>query len=463
MGLWSSMSKALARVEMPFDGALVEMQTKMPVPITPAPFWPGDVWLGTATEPLLSRYTAYTASALAYLCIRYRATKLSEPPLMVVEQTDDGEEWLDKHPMAGLLAHPNPDYSMRRLLAVTSAYNDIQGASLWLKIRNNGREPVRLYPFGSHDYVIEPEKDRLFGKFRITTADGEVTVDAEDVVHFPGFDPFDPAGAVSPLEVALTILRVGEELKAATVDALKNAMAPSGVLSVPEPLNEPEFRLALAQLHEQHTGRNRGKPLLLTGGATWETIALTIQEMMPTEVLSWVEATVCAVFGIHPSLLGIKTGIENSPWSNLETAKVILYDEMAIPHWRAQEEIITDQLLRDVDFDENHIVRFDLGEVPALQDDDVAKLEMAKAGTGFLTINEQRAKAGYDPLPDKLGETVLIPATMVPLEMLVNGGIDMTAPRNNGSPSPNGGPPRDIEDEEDDDEADVPQAVGRRQ
>lgn len=425
MGLWSRMVEATSRTALPAVlGDVPPIVEQKSIPVVPTPFWPPEVWsnpLGVRNSgPGLSRATAFAVSAYAYICIQKRADILSQAPPMVSVDTDDGTEWLDDHPLAEVLEHPNVDFPMERMLQLTSIYRDIWGTALWLKTRDNGKRTVRMYVFGGHEFGVESARDRLFGLFRVTTKAGQKEVGPEEVVFFPGIDPNDPLGAVSPLDVALRVMGLGEELRVASKAILSNAMAPSGVITIPESLGQREFEAMQGRVRQAHTGANRGSPLILTNGATWETTQMTLQEMMPSDLIAWIEATVCAVFGLHPALVGLKAGIENSPWSHLATAKKMLYDEMAVPRWAADARILTSQLLRDIEFRADHVIRFFTDEIPALQEDVAQNAEIAAKGLGYMTVNEKRAWMGYDPIAGPVGETIFVPSTWMPAEFLVD-------------------------------------------
>jgi hypothetical protein len=55
---------------------------------------------------------------------------------MVVEETDRGREWLKNHELNPLLARPNPDYGMARLVEATETYLCLTGRCLWVKNRD---------------------------------------------------------------------------------------------------------------------------------------------------------------------------------------------------------------------------------------------------------------------------------------------------------------------------------------
>lgn len=393
-------------------------------------------------ETPLTMRTAYAGTALAYICITKRATKLVEAPPMVVDETDAGDEWLEDHEVNPLLSKPNADYSFRRLYQLTSIYRDLTGRALWAKVRTRGQQTAALRVFSGNQFTVHAANGREFGRFEMSTLSGPKSLPPEDVIYFPGVDPWNPQGSIAPIDAALGALGIGSALQTAAKNMLMNALMPGGAITIPDALLDPEFERLQGQLSQTYGGARRaGKPMLLPAGASWQTISLSLAELMPADLISWVEATVCAVFELHPSMLGLKTGIENSPWSNLEQAQRMLYDEMCLPRWTADAEILTESLLRDYDDDPNHLVRFDTSDISVLQEDTKEKAEILKVIGPYQTYDENRAFMGLKPAGGEVGKARLVPMTWTPIEFLLEPPqpspvMDPNAPDPNAEPEP---------------------------
>lgn len=410
---------------VPTNGRTVAAVEQKSIPVTPWTFWRDSTfqpllgWADGEQENVAGRM-AYVAAALAYICINFRAQKLCEPPIVVVEETDDGEEWIEDHELNPLLSHPNLDDTMRQFYFLTSVYRDLTGACLWLKIKDRGKRAVRLQAFSKEDVTVESVSPRLRGRFKIRTQTGEVIATPDDVIYFVNVDPRDPVnGAVAPLEVALSMLNFHGSLRVQARNMIKNAIRPPGVFSTADQLSDEQYARLDEQMRlHQGGGPHAGKWLLAEGGAEWKPISQELTSLVPAELIAWVEATVCPIFQLHPSMLGIKTGVENAPWSNLKQATQLLYEMMALPRWASDEEVLTDQLLRDFDDDESHLIRFDTARIPALQEDVEEKLEKFRHVFPYLTVNEVRQMADFDPLPGPEGEVRYVPIGWTEASML---------------------------------------------
>lgn len=344
---------------------------------------------------------AYVAAALAYICIRYRTQKLVEAPLMVVEETEGGEEWVKGHPLAPLLAKPNPDYGMRRLLEATEVYLCTTGACLWPKSRDRAGRAAALYPLSGDEFGVESANGRLFGRFRVTVNGGQRDLAPDDVVHFSYFHPTDPHRGLAPIDAAFAQLGISQQLAARAKAHVKNAMAPGSIYTA-DPAWRPsaeEFDRLKAELRTVAAGANSGHPVVAEGGGKFER-GWTLADLALGELWRECEAVVCGVFQVPPSLVGTVIGLENSPWSHMATARTTFYEECIKPEWALLEESITGSLLREVDDNPSRLVRFDPSRIGALQKDVAAAALVASTARDWTSVNERRGMMGLPRVDD---------------------------------------------------------------
>lgn len=365
-----------------------------------ADFWPTDNRQGTMEVQSL---VWYAASWLAYSCMRYRATKLVEPPLWVTDEKDGEEAWIKGgHPIEELLQRPNPDMSLTDLLELTSLYLDSTPGCVWHKVRDRGGRVARLYPYSGDEFTVEsaPGDDgttRIFGRYRLTPEGGRgFTAVPEDVVHFRNAHPSDLHLSLPPLHAALARLGIEQTLVAATKAGLRNSIRPGGSIRFEGTLTElqkEEFKRSLREQYEQ--ARNHGKALV-TGNATYTPHEMGFSGLAGGDISREGEAAVCAVFQVHPAMIGTLAGLENSSDKhNMDAVVAMFYDNMVFPAWAKWEDTLTTSLLRDFDTDKRHFLRFDKTRIRALKED-IADKAVVVAGLRMeLDLDERRALLGY--------------------------------------------------------------------
>lgn len=351
--------------------------------------------------PLVARSTAYAGALYAYVAMRYRAENLAAAPLVVVEETDDGEKII-AHQLDRLLQEPSPDLDMGELLELTQLYEDRDGQALWVKDANLLGQTGRLTPFPGRDFTVKQTAAALFGEFRLNTARGQKTLSPEDVVFFHYLNPGVLQEGLSPLDVALTWLNLGTQINATIRNLVRNGVWPSLVINTdPEwHPDDDEYRRFMDQLATYHAGAdNAGKPFVNLGGGRSDRVQYTLNDLLPGELLNRIESVVAAAFRIPPVVLGFMVGLQNSPWSQMEQAHRQAHTDALVPLWKRKAKALTRQLLRPIDANPRRHIRFDLSGIAALQDDESKKITDA-GNAKTWTVNERRIHTGQDPLDE---------------------------------------------------------------
>lgn len=367
----------------------------------PADFVPVDGRQGTLE--LRDTARAVTTSVLCHAAMRYRATKLAEAPLYVADLTAEGEPWLPDHPLAELLQYPNEDQEMADLLEATSFALDGTGMALWVVDRNNARQPARLACFTGDEFSVHPTDARVYGRFELATRRGERAFAPEDVVFFRLPHPTDRWRGLAPVQVVARQLGIEAKLLRAMVAGLNNAVVPGMTLVFPEtvtPDQAQEYRAGIAAAFQE--ARNHGKTFIGGGGLSVTQNKLGFSGLEGGALYREIEAAVCVAFGVRPEILGMMIGLENAPWSHMQTAQRLSYDETIIPLWRRIERAITRQLLRPLDPDTSRLVRFDDTNVRALQADAEADARRSLLLRDIATRNQRRQIAGLEPMEEDL-------------------------------------------------------------
>jgi HK97 family phage portal protein len=376
----------------------------------------GRVWLGGQLDlDELTRWTAYAYSVYAYAAMNYRATKIAEPYLWIGEETDEGIEYLADDPIQQVLDYPSPDFDMGFLRSMTSMYLDMDGEALWHLVRDNGGRIARIYPYAKEQFEVQSgffdDSARLYARFRIQHQSGPKIYGPEDVVYFR--EPsIELTGTVtSRLDAALRWANMGERVEESVKQAFKRGVMPFAVFSHPPEYNpDVETREANREALETRYGgaENHGRPLMLYGGLSAQFANVDLSTLLPSEVLDRVEANVALAFGVRAEVLGFMVGLKNSPWSHMETARRITYEDTIEPYWRREEKALTRQLLTPQDRAAGKLIKVDTSEIRALQDDEKLKADIAKQNADIWTVGERRLYTGKEPFGDERDDEVAV-------------------------------------------------------
>lgn len=369
--------------------------------------YPIELFFGMARTDAdaTSARRAMRAYALCYSCLRYRATKLIEPPVWIVDETDEGESWLKgEHVLSGLLEQPNPDMEMQEFLDLVSLYLDTTGACLIVLNKDNAGRVASMYPFSRDDFSVQEADGRLFGRFQVRGMRGTDWKRPDEVIYLRSPDPETLYSVISPTDVALSHVNLGRAMVTAIRSALRNAVRPGAVVTVQGELSDEGFRRLKQEVAANYEGvYNAGATVLFEGGAILtEAKGATLKEMSLGPLQEDVESAICAAYGLHPVLVGGKVGIQATSGmsDSIKPLTDKAYDDVIIPRWSYISRAFTRGLLRPIDPRPRRFIRFDTSKVRALQPDLTARVQEAAGAVGFWTVNEQRAHTMRPPLPD---------------------------------------------------------------
>jgi SPP1 gp7 family putative phage head morphogenesis protein len=366
----------------------------------------------TREADALTRQTALATSLYCFTAAWWRASRVSEPPLMVVRETEEGEEWLPGHELAPLLSWPRPDVEMGELLALSQYFRDVTGATLWVTDRDAAARRALVTPFHKEQFRVGAAPPLIYGRYEVRTDRGTWRpVDVDTVTHFRDPNPWSWYEPLSRVDVALGWLDLGHNVERIVRRYLLKAMFPGGIISPdeewdPDPEAWAEFKSTVEQWLSGPA--NAGDPLVLQGGTTFSRAAVGLQELLPDPLLDRVEACVGSAFGVPPVVLGWLSGMKNSPWSQMAEARRQVYEDTIEPIWRDIEKRLTRTWLSEEERADGLLVKFDTAGVRALKADEESRARVASLNARIWRVDERRLFTGKEPLPagDPRGDVI---------------------------------------------------------
>jgi HK97 family phage portal protein len=334
----------------------------------------------------------YAQNAIAYRCVRMIAEAAASAPFVVGPIG---------HPLARLLAKPNPEQTGIELLEAFYGHLQVAG--------NAYLEAAGLDDAPSELYVLRPDRMRV-----IPGADGwpvgwehqvgaqkrcferdPVTLDAP-ILHLKLFNPTDDWYGMSPMQAAAFAIDIHNAGGAWNKALIDNAARPSGALIFTggDRLSEEQFQRIKSELETMHAGAaNAGRPLLLEGGLEWRAMSMSPADMDFIEARHAAARDIALAFGVPPMLLGIPG---DNTYSNYREANLAFWRHTALPlaqkAARAIEAWLGDRWGEAAG---PASIGVDLDAVPALAVEREARWAWISAA-GFLSDEEKRRMAGVD-------------------------------------------------------------------
>tara|TARA_R100000654_G_scaffold4199_2_gene12662 strand:+ start:543 stop:2741 length:2199 start_codon:yes stop_codon:yes gene_type:complete len=382
-----------------------------------------EAYMGKSTR----RFREFAKEGYQDNAIVHRSVKLIADSTSAVKLRlyDDDVEVIN-HEVLSLLDRPNPSQSGSEYFQSLISYLMISGNTYMLKDTVGDTPPRELY-------ILRPDRIKIKSKKTMIPesycyeVDGRVVEEypvdqntgLSQVKHIKLWNPLDDFYGCSPILASAYNIDQHNLAGLHNVALLKNGCTPSGMLKF-EPKDETGMSATLtddqrARLLEDLEMRfqgtsNSGRPMLLEGNFEYKQLGLNPKDMDFLELLNLSAREIALCFGVPAQLIGIP---EANTYSNMETAKLALYEDTIIPLLRRIESDLNEFLMPL--YDGNLRLEYDLESIPAMAEKtkQVYTNVSTAVSQGIMTRNEARNKLGLDQVEG--GDELYIPSNLFPI------------------------------------------------
>ena len=337
----------------------------------------------------------------------------------------DGDIKLDNHELISLLSRPNPTQSQTEFFSSLYAYLLISGNSYILRDTDALRPPRELYllrpdriEIKSSDSVIPSSFDYVINGVVVHSYPLDIDNGMGQVKQIKLWNPTDDYYGLSPINSAAYNIDQHNLAGLHNVALLKNGCTPSGMLKF-EPTDESGLSTTLSDdqrarlledLETRFSQNNSGRPMLLEGNFTYQQLGLNPKDMDFLDLLNTSAREIALAFGVPSQLIGIP---DAQTYSNMETAKLALYEETVIPLMKRVESDLNEFIAPLYDGDIR--MEYDLDSIPAMAQKRKTVYENVVQGVnaGILTRNEARERLGLQEIDG--ADDLFIPSNLFPI------------------------------------------------
>ena len=359
---------------------------------------------------------------LIYRSIMYKYRQAGNVWMRAAEGNRRNPVYLDDdHPLNVFLRRPAKHLSHDEFIGLIQLYQNIAGyAPVYLKRPNGESLPEEAWPLNPmRVYIIpKPENQGLLGYLWVP--EGRAIQDGLPIVPedmaFPKFpNPGDPLEGMGYGFSPISAMARSADVDNMVTEYLKlffekGATTPM-ILKFKQALDDETVDMIMERWQEKYGSyQNWVEPGVLDREGSIENIGTSFADMQFDSLDQRNESRVTGVFGVPPILTGTKVGIENSPWSNIEEARRIFWEDTEKP----ELDMIIDELNYYIRSDDGAFISLDYSDVPALKRN-IPELTTAWVNLVTNGVPKQRAAeiVGLDigELPD--GDVVYMPLNMV--------------------------------------------------
>lgn len=333
---------------------------------------------------------AFVENPVAQRAVRIVAEGVGSAPLNPADER-----------LAGLLGACSAGQSLIETLA---AHLLLHGNAYVQILKDGSGQPAELFALRPERVSVVAGDDGWPSAFSYRLANQTLTIPLEDdsgwpnIIHLKAFHPGDDhygAGCLAAAEQAVAIHNAASLWNRAL---LENAARPSGALVYDAGdgggLTADQFERLKGELTTAYSGQvNAGRPMLLEGGLTWQSLSMSPADMDFANLKAAAARDIALAFGVPPMLLGLPG---DNTYANYREANRAL--------WRLTLLPLAGKILSGISqglepWFSGAVLSVDLDQISALSEDR-ERLWSQVSGATFLSDSEKRRLLGLDPQGD---------------------------------------------------------------
>lgn len=366
----------------------------------------------------------YGMNPTVYSCVSTRAENLSKVQFVLKQRRGKEEKELEDHELLEVLRAPNDEQSGSDFLEYVEGSLCLSGNAYIrplhrLSDQQRRQPPIGLLPLQTN--LVEPEIRRgpsgIMEKiYRYTSSEGtQTTYSADEIIHIKLYNPLSTLVGMGPITAARYQYSQNNQGNAWNHGLLLNSAKASGVLETPNPITENQ-RDQLKKIIDEMVGPERaGRPPIFPNGLKWQNISMSPVDMDWLNGMKFTALQICMVYKVPGQIVGIP---DSQTYANMEQAERSLWTNAVMPDVGRIVNTLNKRLLKKYYPADNLALDVDrdaIQELREAQNDLYTRMSAAS----WLKVNEKRQACGFDLLPPDVGDVVLVPAGMIPLELAI--------------------------------------------
>lgn len=363
----------------------------------------------------------FNLNSLIYSAIMYKARAARAAPLRAYTGNMDKPTPVPPNdPLALLLARPNQYQSGPEFHSLAQVYLNLAGNCYVYLDKTRGKGVTAMYLLRPDRMFIVPEgngiKGYLYAPEGKSALNGAIPFLPESVIHIklpnPG-DPLEGLGyGLSPISPLAKSADVDNRVTEFLNDFFKRGAMVNVALKFKMPLDDIQIARIRERWHEVYGGSNNWTEVgIFDEDGEAQRLGMDFEEMGFETIDERNESRILGPFGVPPILIGTRTGLMRSTYSNYEEARKAFWEDTFVPELNLMEAEYQHALNRTDIF-----VQFDYSEVPALQANIGEQVDAAsKLWAMGVPVNQALDAVGLPIGQVPGGDVGYLPMNLVPV------------------------------------------------
>ena len=331
------------------------------------------------------------------------------------------------HPLAQLLAQPNPWLTPWELWYLTTVYLELTGNCYWYAapVYAGGSRlhaPGELWVVPTPWVRIIPDARDFIAAYEIIAPGSPAQrFRPDEIIHLKYPNPLDPHVGLSPLQANALTIDVNSELQRSRYHSFLAGQRPGIVLRTEQTLSEPTIRRLEEKIAARFGGReNWQRPLVLEQGLTASPWTLSPAEMDYLNSARLTREEILAIYRVPGPIAGLveNMGLGADIWFGARA----MFCEGAV---QPKLDLIGQALTRDLARRYGRDVAIDFPDCSPRNPAERRADDALDVRTGLRTVNEIRRGRGLEPYADPRFDQ---PSTMFRRDPSPRGERSLSAP-----------------------------------